>query len=192
MDRFYMFTWRTYGTWLPGQAGFVGAYVTPLGDRTIDHTFGMPTADAMPALARYADDLRKAPATLLTHDEASGVLAGVTEAADRRGRVVHGLAVMPDHLHLMFLPGPNDGADMRRMRNDWKSLVSGSLNRQFGRREWWVRGGSTRWHPWSAFGAIAKYLWEQPNALCGTLSAEATEAMLDLEPRPGTATAGSG
>jgi hypothetical protein len=28
VDRYRFFTWRTYGTWLPGENGFVGYYRT--------------------------------------------------------------------------------------------------------------------------------------------------------------------
>lgn len=180
MDRFYLFTWRAYGTWLPGQPGFVGKHVTPDGRRTIDHTYGTPTADPMPALARHATATSGDP-TWLNKEVAVGVLVAIDEAAVERGRTVHAVAVMADHVHLLFVAGGKDTGDMRRMRNDWKSLVGRSLNRRFDRRTWWVRGGSTRWYRPSAFATVARYVWEQPNKLCATLSQEATDAVLELE-----------
>ena len=54
MDRYWFFTWRTYGTWLPGESGFVGQYVNEAGRRVIDNADGQPTAEPMPRLAEYA------------------------------------------------------------------------------------------------------------------------------------------
>jgi REP element-mobilizing transposase RayT len=182
MDRFYLFTWRVYASWLPGQAGFVGNYVTSFGRRTIDHTYDSPTAEPIPALARYAAAVSGDP-TWLSGTHAAGVLTAIDEVATRRQRTVHAAAVMADHVHLMFAAESNDSAGMRRLRNDWKSLIGGSMNRRFDRRRWWVRGGSTRWYRPPAFATVARYVWEQPNMLCGVLSPEATEAVLELEAR---------
>jgi hypothetical protein len=56
MDRHWFFTWRTFGTWLTGQAGFVGNYINTIGERTTDNVLNELAGPSMPALATWAAD----------------------------------------------------------------------------------------------------------------------------------------
>ena len=46
MDRYWFYTWQTYGTWLPGEDGFVGYYHSQHGRRVIDNVPGELPTDA--------------------------------------------------------------------------------------------------------------------------------------------------
>lgn len=184
-----MFTWRTYGSWLPGQQGIVGWYVGEDGCPRIDHEYGRPASEAILALERYSRAVQTEDTVYLSASHAEGVFQGVAEAAAKRGHVVHALSVMADHLHLLFDAADQD-RDMDRMLADWKALVSFRLNVQFGRRKWWAEKGSRRWYPPAAFGPLARYVRDQEGKLVGAVSPPAVAAILELEARmalePGT------
>ncbi len=62
----WFFTRRTYGSWLPGEAGFVGYYHTPENPRAIDNVLGGPTTSAIPALERFAREAMQGEPVLFT------------------------------------------------------------------------------------------------------------------------------
>ena len=148
MDRFWFFTWRTHGTWLPGSPGFVGNYVTTSGERRSDNIPGELTAEPMPALEAYARDHMSSPPVYLTAVQAGKVIEQLHETARYRGRVVDAVAVMTDHIHLVF--GTTGDPDPGKMMDDWKAYASRALNKLIGwsppapRPVWWVVGGSKR------------------------------------------------
>src|SRR3954449_11068863 len=119
MDRYWFFTWRTYGTWLPGGDGFVGYYRTSDGRRVTDNQPGEPLADSIPALERYARQAMAGEAVLLACGLADVLLRQFQETAGVRGWSIDVAAIMPDHVHLVFgTPGDPDPSAMLR---DWKS-----------------------------------------------------------------------
>ena len=65
MDRYWFFTWRTYGTWLPGEDGFVGYYRDAAGERVIDNMPGEPPARPIPRLEQYAREVMQGEPVLL-------------------------------------------------------------------------------------------------------------------------------
>jgi hypothetical protein len=127
MDRYWFFTWRTYGTWLPGEPGFVGQYVTTAGERVSDNRPGSSTTPSMPPLAGYARSVRVAPAVYLSAGRAAAVAAQLHETAAFRGRQMDAIAVMANHVHIVFGvagdPNPDD------VLSDWKAYASRALNR---------------------------------------------------------------
>ncbi|AMV24744.1 hypothetical protein VT84_10135 [Gemmata sp. SH-PL17] len=102
MDRYWFFTWRTYGTWFPGQSGFVGNYVTTAGNRVTDNQTGEITGPSMPALADWAQEQLTDTSVYLTLEQAGAVAAQIHETARVRNRSIDALAIMPDHIHLVF------------------------------------------------------------------------------------------
>jgi REP element-mobilizing transposase RayT len=199
MDRYWFFTWRTYGTWLPGEEGFVGKYVTKDGQRVTDNRHGDLAGPAMPALAGYAAEQMTHPPVYLTHPQAERLLDQFHETARYRGRVIDAVAILSNHIHMVFgTPGdPNPD----ELLEDWKVYASRALNRLIGwappnpRPVWWARGGSKRITKTVArrAGAI-RYIQDQETPLVLWLSDEATqllatypdEAWADAlgEPRP--------
>jgi hypothetical protein len=190
VDRYWFFTWRTYGTWLPGEPGFVGHYVTTTGQRVIENVPSQPTAEPMPPLADYARSVQLAPAVYLTSSQANTVQAQLLETATYRGRQVDVIAVLTDHVHIVF--GAVGDPDPDEMLSDWKAYASRALNRltpaatperqrrgEGGRQRatrprWWAEQGSTRplKTPETRCAAI-RYVRDQENPLVVWLSDEA-------------------
>jgi REP element-mobilizing transposase RayT len=145
MDRYWFFTWRTYGTWLPGEGGFVGYYHAPDGRRVIDNAPGEPPTDAIPPLERYARENMAGEPVLLCRRQADALLAQFHETAGYRGWVLDAVAVMANHLHLVFgVPGDPDPSELLK---GWKSYASRVLNRRGPRPHaprWFADGGSKR------------------------------------------------
>lgn len=175
MDRYWFFTWRTYGTWLPGADGFVGYYRNP--DRVIENIPGAPTAEAIPPLERYAREVMTGEPVLLSVTQGEILLRQFHETAAYRGWAIDALAVMSNHVHIVFgVPGDPDPSEMLKT---WKSYASRALNRQGANPNaprWFADGGSKR--PLKAeanrVGAIC-YVRDQDGPLLVWLSEAATE-----------------
>jgi REP element-mobilizing transposase RayT len=182
IDRYWFFTWRTYGTWLPGEDGFVGFYRRLTGERIIDHVIDGDFADPMPALAAHARGLLKSEPILLDLPRAETLLTQFHETATYRGWQIDAVAILTTHAHIVFgVPGDPDPS---RMLGDWKSYGSRALNRRFGRQpEWWAERGSKRRlkTALSRWGAI-RYVRDQENPLLVWLSDDATAILADLPP----------
>jgi REP element-mobilizing transposase RayT len=173
MDRYWFLTWRTYGTWLPGEDGFVGYYRWLTGECIIENAPGGEFADPMPALAEYTRGLLKTAPVLLDSDDAQCLIGQFHETAAYRGWAIDAVAVPVNHVHVVFgVPGDPDPA---KMLGDWKSYGSRALNRRCGRRsDWWAVSGSRRplksaERRWAAI----RYVRDQENALLIWLSDEA-------------------
>ena len=148
MDRYWFLTWRTYGTWLPGEAGFVGNYVSPDGRRVSDNAVGSPTTSPMPALARYAAGQLVRSPVYLTLPQATRLFDQFAETSSYRGRCLDAVAILSNHIHLVVAtPGDPDPDDLL---DDFKAYASRALNRLVGykppapRPIWWAQGGSKR------------------------------------------------
>ncbi len=129
-DFWWHLTWRTYGTWLPGEAGFVGHYRTRTGQRVIDNAYNTPTAPAMPALAEYARRVQSHDSVLLTAVQAPPLLAQLQETSRFRGWALQAVAILAEHVHgVVALP---DGTDGHPAMNDLKAYGSRALNRLAG------------------------------------------------------------
>jgi REP element-mobilizing transposase RayT len=176
MDRFWFFTWRTFGTWLPGSEGFVGHYEGTDGRRRIDNVPGEKTTTAMPALAAYAAQSMKQEAVYLCAVQARAIFDQMQETARYRNWRIDAVAVLASHVHVVFgVPGDPSPSDLLR---DWKSWTSRALNRLSRRQRWWVDGGSKRplksVEQW--IGAI-RYVRDQENSLLIWLSEGALAAL---------------
>jgi len=202
MDRFWFFTWRTFGTWLPGAAGFVGDFVTIQGQRITQNVPTTPTADPMPALERYAKSVMRRSPVLLNAEQAAVLLPKLIAHAKYRGWLLDAAAILANHVHVVFgVPGDPDPDEMLA---DWKSYASRPLNRLVGwsgesdskrargekrtRPIWWERDGSTRrLKDESRRVAAIRYVRDQENSLAGWLSEETqrTTAELDAAERRG-------
>jgi REP element-mobilizing transposase RayT len=141
MTRTWFFTWRTYGTWLPGDDGFVG-YFRDSGKRKILNAPAEEFAPSMPALAKYARSLMPADAVQLTRAQAETVFVQMNETAAVRQWTIDAVAILPTHIHVVFrVPGDPDPSHLLR---DWKSYASRALNRTHRRNDWWAERGSMR------------------------------------------------
>jgi hypothetical protein len=71
MDRYWLLTWTTYGTWLPGdERGFVSSVEDGPGPQVRHNVPGTePDAD-MPGLRRSAQELMRGQPVFLNHEQA--------------------------------------------------------------------------------------------------------------------------
>lgn len=143
MDRWWFLTWRTYGTWLPGQEGFVGYYRPPVGPRRIDHRVGDAATEAIPALARYARELLVGEPVHLVESEATALLRQFHETARYRGWALDAVAVLSTHVHIVV--GVNGDPSPTALLRDFKSYGSRARCR-FGSCACQMVGGA-RFHP---------------------------------------------
>ena len=175
MDRWWFLTWRTYGTWLPGESGFVGYYRPSSGPRRIDHAVGELATESIPALARYAREALISEPVFLAGAQASVLLAQLRETAVCRGWALDAVAILSSHVHIVL--GVNGDPRPGQLLRDFKSYGSRALNANApgqGRPKWWAERGSTRFlkGPEARAGAV-RYTRNQENALLIWLSAEA-------------------
>jgi len=178
VERYWFFTRRTYGTWLPGEDGFVGPYRSPDGRRVRDNAPNLPTAEPIPPLARHAVERLTHPPVLLTDDQCEVVERELLRTCDFRGWIPDVLAIMPNHLHILF--GVDGDPDKDAMLAEFKAYCSRQLNKPVHRPKgwWWADGGSTRRvRGEDGRGAVIDYIRKQSGAVRVWLSTEARKVL---------------
>jgi REP element-mobilizing transposase RayT len=168
MDRCWLLTWTTYGTWLPGDPrGFV-SNVAGSGGKGVRHNEpGQPCDASMPTLQQYMQGQLKGEPILLRPEHASVLLAQFQETARFRKWLLLGVAIMANHVHVLLgVPGDPEPEHLLR---DLKSYGSRALNARWGKPAggtWWTESGSKRKKASDADvqGAI-DYVKHQPGAL---------------------------
>jgi REP element-mobilizing transposase RayT len=168
MDRYWLLTWTTYATWLPGDPrGFVSNIADDTGKGTRHNVPGTPCDADMPALRQYMQQRLKGNPVYLDRSQANLLLKQFQETATYRGWSLLAAAVMPNHVHLVVaVAGDPDPASLLR---DFKSYGSRALNRRWGEPiggTWWTESGSRRkLRDDAAVQAAVRYVQEQANAL---------------------------
>ncbi|MBX9626554.1 MAG: transposase [Gemmataceae bacterium] len=182
MDRFWLLTWATYGTWLPGDArGFVSNVRDGPGPEVRHNLPGTPYDADAPGLRRSARNNLKGEPIWLTRDHADLLVPQFRETAGYRGWALFAAAVMANHVHLVVgVPGDPDPSDLL---GDFKAYGSRPLNRRWGKPPpgtWWAEGGSKRKLPdeVAVFGGI-RYVRDQEHPLAAWLDADAIRAAFD-------------
>ena len=168
MDRFWLLTWTTYGTWLPGDVrGFVTEVRDEDGQKVRHNQSGTPCDADVPGLRRYAQCLLKCEPVLLDGTQADALLAQFQETAAYRGWGLLAAAVMPNHVHLV-VGVPGDPAPYTLLQS-FKAYGSRALNRLAPRPAsgtWWTESGSTRRLPHhQAVRAAVRYVLRQHGPL---------------------------
>ena len=146
IERYWFLTWRTYGTWLPGdERGFVGTTLNNDEERSIENARGTPQTPAHPHLRNYAQRQMNGPPIRLRPRHAADVLGQLRETAEYRGWELLTASILSTHVHLVVgVDGDPDGGDIL---GDFKSYASRRLNRLFGKPpngSWWSESGSRR------------------------------------------------
>jgi REP element-mobilizing transposase RayT len=146
MDRYWLLTWTTYGTWLPGdRRGFVSDVRDGPGPEVRHNIPGTPyDADDEQVRRRAMGNLVGEP-VWLTSEQAAIVAEQFRQTAAYRGWSLLAVAVMANHVHLVVgVPGDPDPA---KLLHDFKSYASRALKAQghvpSGGR-WWTESGSKR------------------------------------------------
>src|SRR5688500_9446314 len=115
-SRSWLLTWRTYGTWLPGdERGFVGTVVEAAGERIIRNVPGTPHESPAAGLEHFARSAMRAEAVLLQPQHAADVFSQLRETASVRDWELLAVAILTNHIHLVVrVEGDPDGADILR------------------------------------------------------------------------------
>jgi len=132
MDRHWLLTWTTYGTWLPGDdRGFVGKQLDADGAPFMHNTPGTPYDRHEPLLFRAMEMTLKGPPIYLVLDQASALIDQFLETAGYRQWMVLATAVMRSHVHIVTgVPGD---PDPEKLLQSYKSYGSRTLNRKWDR-----------------------------------------------------------
>jgi REP element-mobilizing transposase RayT len=145
-DRYWLLTWTTYGTWLPGDSrGFVSNIRIGFGPETRLNIPGTPTAPSMPELREHVQAALDAPPIFLTQQNADVLFRQFQETADYRGWLLIGAAIMTSHVHIVV--GVLGDPDPETILRDFKAYGSRALNRKWGKPKsdtWWTESGSKR------------------------------------------------
>jgi REP element-mobilizing transposase RayT len=146
MDRYWLLTWTTYGTWLPGdERGFVGRTRDHDGRQTWQNTPGTPARTPNPSLRRIARARMSGAVRRLAPDHARVLLADFCRTAEVHFWDLIAVAVMRNHVHLVVgVAGDPDPSDLLR---HFKTYGSKTLSRAAGRPDngrWWTQSGSRR------------------------------------------------
>ena len=103
MDRYWLLTWRTYGTWLPGdQRGFVDPVLDEDGKRVIHNTPGTPLDADKRSLREYSQSIMKGEPVYLSAEQAGPLLEQFQETARYRGWQILAVAILANHVHLVI------------------------------------------------------------------------------------------
>ncbi len=186
LDRYWLLTWTTYGTWLPGdRRGFVSEHRDADGDKILHNRPTEPYDADDAALRRYAEFRMASDAFRLEVEQADALVEQFRETADFRGWSLFAAAVMSNHVHVVVgVPGDPEPELLLR---DFKSYGSRRLNRRFGKPTsgtWWTESGSRRKLPNEQAVASAITYVEQQRSPLATWSI--TEASGGCQP-PGDA-----
>jgi REP element-mobilizing transposase RayT len=146
VDRYWLLTWTTYGTWLPGDPrGSVTSVRTGSGPRIEHDQPGTPWEGPLPGLHAAARTALKGPPIYLSLEQAQVLLHQFQETAAYRGWLLGGVAVMTNHTHLVV--GVHGDPDPEDIVGDFKSYGSRALNRQWGKPvngSWWSGGSGSK------------------------------------------------
>ena len=146
MDRHWLLTTTTYGTWLPGDPrGFVSNVADGPGPEVRHNIPGTPYDKDMPGLVRASRESLKCPPIYFVMAQAEEVFDRFTETAKFRQWLLCAVAVMENHFHIVVgVPGDPDPEDLLR---DFKSYACRGLNRRWSKpasETWWTTSGSKR------------------------------------------------
>jgi len=144
MDRYWLLTSNTYGTWLPGDhKGFVSYVRDASGQQVIHNVPGTPVEPGNSPLERYARTQLKSPPVRFDLVQAELLLDQFLETAGYRQWQLLAVAIMANHVHwVLGVPGDPDPETLLR---DLKSYGSRKLNRHAGAdqpADWWAESGS--------------------------------------------------
>ncbi len=146
MDRYWLLTWTTYGTWLPGDVrGFVSNVAEGEGPE-VRHNEPKTPYDKDDARVR-----KRALANLdgepvwLSEEQALLVAAQFRETAAYRGWSILALAVMANHVHLVVgVPGDPDPAKLLHSFKSYASRALAKAGHAPSGGRWWTESGSRR------------------------------------------------
>jgi len=166
VERYWLITWTTYGTWLPGdERGFVSGVRDQRGDRQIHNLPGTEYERGERGMALHAERTQTSPAVRLTRAQALTVSEQIQATAAIRQWRIGAVAAMSNHVHVVV--GVAGDPEPNTVLRDFKAFASRALNRLVGAQQcWWTQSGSTRKLPdESSVIAAIRYVQKQEHPL---------------------------
>lgn len=145
--RYWLLTWTTYGTWLPGDdRGFVSPVRANSDERWKRHNeVGTAYSHSMPGLKKAAQSRLKCPPIYLNIEQAQIAFDQFRETAVYRGWQLEAVAIMSNHTHVVVSLVADVDPDV--LLRDFKSYTSRALNVRWEKPAsgtWWTESGSKR------------------------------------------------
>ena len=146
-DRFWLLTWTTYGTWLPGdKRGFVSPVSdATLGKRAKHNIIETPYDADVPQLRKEATANLKCAPIYLNLTQAEAIFDQLQETAAHRKWLLLATAIMRNHVHVVV--GVPSDTDPENILRDFKAYASRRLNKDCPKpasETWWTASGSKR------------------------------------------------
>ncbi len=146
MDRVWLLTWTTYGTWLPGdERGHVSNVRSADGTGRRHNTPGTVPEGQQRGLKLAAQAKLVGDPIYLELELAAPVLGQFHETTAYRGWTLLAVGIMANHIHVVV--GVAGDPEPESLLRDFKSYASRCLNRLRGKPAsgtWWTEGGSKR------------------------------------------------
>ena len=140
----WLFTWTTYGTWLPGdERGYVSRRPTKDGSQIINDIPGdVYDADDPDIKTKAAEKMDGEP-VYLGQEQAQEALRSIQDVCSRHPVSLIAAAIMRDHVHVLC----QSEMDNTQLLQLFKGNTAKKLNEKFPLEKsprWWTRSGSKR------------------------------------------------
>jgi REP element-mobilizing transposase RayT len=145
--RYWLLTWTTYGTWLPGEdRGFVSPVRESSDEKwRSQNRLGTTYSRSMPGLRRASQSRLKCSPIYLNVEQAQVIFGQFQETAAYRSWQLEAVAIMANHVHLVVSLGTDVNSDV--LLRDFKAYASRALNVRWNKPvsgTWWAESGSKR------------------------------------------------
>jgi REP element-mobilizing transposase RayT len=145
--RYWLLTWTTYGTWLPGEER---GFVSPVRENADEkwrrqNQCGTAYSRSMCGLKRSSQSRLKCSPIYLNIEQAQIVFDQFQETAAYRGWHLEAIAIMTNHVHVIVRVEVDVAPDV--LLRDFKSYASRALNGRWDKPAsgtWWAESGSKR------------------------------------------------
>ncbi len=169
MDRYWLLTWTTYGSWLPGDPrGFVGNVRDIDGDQVRHNIPGTPYDADIPALTNYVRENMTGPPVALSKLDADALIKQYLETARIRQWSLCAASVMFNHTHeVIGVPGDPDPQLLLETCKRWATRALLKIRALPPNGEFWTVNGSKRKLPnqQAVHGGVIYVVRKQPNPL---------------------------
>jgi len=146
MDRYWLITWTSYGTWLPGaHQGFV-SHVRDEQGNLVNHNIPGTQYDAdMPALEAYARSKMTGPPVRLDRAAAEAMIGQYQETCRIRAWELQAASVMHNHTHVVLgVPGDPEPASILEALKSWATRAVKRIRHLPSNGTFWTAKGSKR------------------------------------------------
>ena len=169
MDRYWLITWTTYGTWLAGdERGFVSNVYSDDGGPEVRHNIvGTECDRAITGLERYVRDRMLDDPFYLNEEQARTMIEQYLETSRIRKFELCAAAVMSNHTHLLLgAPGDPDPDELRELYKSWATRALKKRWKPPASGTFFTAKGSVRKKEGDAIPVAAIYVArKQPNPL---------------------------